>query len=382
MNDANRDYSIPGAGIRSNSLNVTDRRFTDSSLFLSKGEGGGVSMIFKKVKNRRCLTVVALAATAIASAASTAAADTPVHQVSVGAFVKSNQADVPGDWCLHFNANTSLLTALNECAATRDSTIWRFYSDETLRVRYARAGTPTQANQFQDCLSVPTQTVANNTRVTVSPCIGGTGQEWVPGPNGRIYNPWSGLCLTWVSPGVAQSPMELRTCNIGTRGQNWSRPSTTGIGGAAWPSVEPQTITGVDNKCLKGGAKVGAANEFNAILWECNGTDSQEWIVNANSSVVETIEQKCLDTLSANEANGASVYVQPCDPSKPSQTNWYYHNHRQQIRKSNLCLAPEGVRPEGGRPDGTLLKLKNCDYENKEQRWMVQPPAFEIARDS
>ncbi|MFJ2753626.1 ricin-type beta-trefoil lectin domain protein [Streptomyces sp. NPDC087297] len=320
------------------------------------------------------MTAAALAAVAFSFGSNTAAADTPVHQVSVGGFVKSNQVGITGEWCMNFNPNTSLLTAFNECAATRDSSVWRFYSDETLRVRYARTGTPTQLNQYQDCLAVPAGTTAPGTRVSVAPCDGGTGQQWQPRANGRIANPWSGLCLTWNDPGTPQSPMTLRQCDVGLPGQNWSRPSTTGIGGAAWAAPQSQTIVGADYNCLKGGAKVGAANEFRAMLWRCNGTDSLEWVVNANSSVVETIEGKCLDTITANVGNGADVFVQPCDPEKPSQTGWNYEDLRQQIRKSDLCLAPEGDRPVGGRGDATLLKLKNCDQNNAEQRWMLTPP--------
>jgi beta-glucanase (GH16 family) len=84
---------------------------------------------------------------------------------------------------------------------------WSTYSDGTLR---AQGG----------CLDVANGARSPGTPAVWYPCNAAKSQVWQPKPNGGLYNPYSGLCLT--SPGPS-TPLDLEPCE-GTPRQQWHLP--------------------------------------------------------------------------------------------------------------------------------------------------------------
>lgn len=85
---------------------------------------------------------------------------------------------------------------------------WSAYSDGTLR---AQGG----------CLDVAHGAQSPGTPAVWYPCNAAKSQVWRPKPNGELYNPYSGLCLTSLGP---NTPLTIEPCT-GTLQQQWRLPA-------------------------------------------------------------------------------------------------------------------------------------------------------------
>ncbi|MDG4820992.1 lectin [Asanoa sp. WMMD1127] len=136
------------------------------------------------------------------------------------------------------------------------------------------------------------------------------------------------------------------------------------VPGGGGPTNPPPTggnrITGYGGKCVD----VSGANSANGTavqLWDCNGTNAQNWTWNSDGSVRAL--GKCLDVPSGSTANGAKLQIWDCNGSGAQR--WTL-NSAGEIRnpQSNKCMDATGVSSA----NGTRLQIWDCTG-GANQKW-------------
>lgn len=127
----------------------------------------------------------------------------------------------------------------------------------------------------------------------------------------------------------------------------WSGTQGGGGGGGATGQ-----ITGLAGKCVD----VAGANSANGTavqLWDCNGTNAQQWTVGTDGSI--RVLGKCLDVTSGSTANGAKIQLWDCNGSGAQQ--WNVTATRDIVNpQANKCLDATG----NSSANGTRLQIWSC----------------------
>ncbi|GAA2922344.1 hypothetical protein GCM10010524_60070 [Streptomyces mexicanus] len=114
--------------------------------------------------------------------------------------------------------------------------------------------------------------------------------------DGRITG-LAGKCVDVAGASSANgTPVQLYDCN-GTDAQNWSNP---GDG----------TLRAL-GKCLDVVDR-GTADGAAVQLWDCTGGANQQWVVTAAHDIVNPAADKCLDVRDNNSANGTRLQIWTC----------------------------------------------------------------------
>ncbi|AHH94555.1 chitinase [Kutzneria albida] len=119
-------------------------------------------------------------------------------------------------------------------------------------------------------------------------------------------------------------------------------------------------ITGLAGKCVDV-ASASNANGTAVQLYDCNGTNAQQWTLSGNTL---RALGKCLDVASANSANGTKVQLYECNGSAAQQ--WTVSGNT--LRALGKCLDATG----NSSANGTALQLWDCTG-SANQQW--QPPS-------
>jgi len=136
--------------------------------------------------------------------------------------------------------------------------------------------------------------------------VGYSGETNVPnGPQGTIAGP-GGQCVDVAADdtGVDGAAVQLWNCQSYAEDQHWTHNlngSLTTIG-----------------RCLDidgDGTAVGTAVE----LWDCNGVGGQQWVQQANGSLLNPQSGLCLDDPSDNTANGTRLQIYTCNGTAAQQ---------------------------------------------------------------
>jgi beta-glucanase (GH16 family) len=126
-----------------------------------------------------------------------------------------------------------------------------------------------------------------------------------PGPGGQITG-IGGKCVDVAGANSANgTPVQLWDCN-GTNAQQWSRP---GDG----------TLRAL-GKCLdvdRASTADGAATH----LWDCHGGASQQWVVTGANDIVNVAADKCLDAREHSTANGTRLQIWTCSGNANQKWN-------------------------------------------------------------
>lgn len=137
----------------------------------------------------------------------------------------------------------------------------------------------------------------------------------------------------------------------------WS--GSQGSGGSGGGHTGP--IIGYGGKCVD----VAAANSANGTqvqLYTCNGTNAQQWTVNADGTIQAL--GKCLDVSGAGTANGTKVQIWDCNGTGAQQ--WAASGGQLVNTNSGKCLDATGVSSA----DGTPLQIWSCTG-GANQRWTL-----------
>jgi hypothetical protein len=202
------------------------------------------------------------------------------------------------------------------------------------------------------CLDVDGNVTTPGTKLELYDCNGVGGQQWIPQANGTIVNPQSGLCLDDPSGNTANgTPLQIWTCN-GNAAQQFKITQGTPVIGPGGKCVD---VSGDDTggnlavvqlwdcytvmsfqplardqqwtlnsdgtlrtlgRCLDIDGN-GTAPGTKVELYDCNGVGGQQWVPQANGSVLNPQSGLCLDDPSGNTANGTQLQIWTCNNESP-----------------------------------------------------------------
>ncbi|ADJ50076.1 chitinase [Amycolatopsis mediterranei S699] len=130
--------------------------------------------------------------------------------------------------------------------------------------------------------------------------------------------------------------------------------------GAAQAATGP--ITGLGGKCVDV-AGASNANGTAVQLYDCNGTNAQQWTVGSDGSLQAL--GKCLDVTSAGTANGTTVQLWDCNGS--SAQKWTANAAKNLVGTgSGKCLDATG----NSSANGTRLQIWTC-ASTANQQWTL-----------
>jgi hypothetical protein len=194
------------------------------------------------------------------------------------------------------------------------------------------------------CLDINGNGTAAGTPVELWDCNGVGGQKWVQQANGSLLNPQSGRCLDDPSGNTANGiRLQIWDCN-GSGAQTFavngggttSAPGgkcvdvaadDTGGNGTAVQLWDCQSYA-IDQhwhhnangsletlgRCLDINGNATAAGTP-VELWDCNGVGGQNWVQQANGSLLNPQSGRCLDDPNGNTANGTRLQIWDCNGS-------------------------------------------------------------------
>ena len=192
------------------------------------------------------------------------------------------------------------------------------------------------------CLDIDGDGTANGTQVELWDCNGVGGQQWVQQANGSLLNPQSGRCLDSPSGATGNGTrLQIYDCN-GTAAQEFP---VNGGGPVAGPGGQCLDVAGDDTggdgtavqlwncqsyaidqhwyhnpngsletlgRCLDIDGD-GTANGTQVELWDCNGVGGQQWVQQANGSLLNPQSGRCLDSPSGATGNGTRLQIYDCN---------------------------------------------------------------------
>ena len=146
--------------------------------------------------------------------------------------------------------------------------------------------------------SLPAQTSATFTWSGTQSTGGGT-------PTGQITG-YGGKCVDVAGANTANgTAVQLYDCN-GTNAQQW----TVASNGSLQALGKCMDVTGA-----------GTANGTQVQLYDCNGTGAQQWQHQANGELVNTNSGRCLDATGPSSANGTRLQIWDCTDGANQQWN-------------------------------------------------------------
>jgi hypothetical protein len=194
------------------------------------------------------------------------------------------------------------------------------------------------------CLDIVGDGTASGAQAELWDCNGVGGQKWVQQSDGSLRNPQSGRCLDSPSDATANGTrLQIYDCN-GTDAQKYSVNGGGTILGPGGKCVDVAADdTGVDGTAVQlwdcqsyavdqhwyhnsnGSLRTlgrcldivgdGTANNSLVELWDCNGVGGQNWVQQANGSLLNPQSGRCLDSPSGATANGTRLQIYDCNGS-------------------------------------------------------------------
>ena len=217
-----------------------------------------------------------------------------------------------------------------DCVAGAQDQQWTLQSDGTLRT-------------LGQCLDISGGGTTATTPVDLWACNGQPNQVWTPQPNGSLVNPQSGLCLDVPGDNSTNgTPLQIYTC-LGNANQQIAVPgwaasisapggkcvdingtdqTTNGLVLQLWdcPAVTEVWTPAFDgtiryaNKCMDVYGNV-TTNDAAVDIWDCNGQANQQWIRQADGSIMNPASGRCLDDPNGNTGNGTQLRIHDCNGS-------------------------------------------------------------------
>jgi chitinase len=140
-----------------------------------------------------------------------------------------------------------------------------------------------------------------------------------------------------------------------------------GGGGPTTPPTNPPSgrtgrITGIAGKCVDI-AGASSANGTAVQLYDCNGTNAQNWTVGTDGTIRGL--GKCMDVAAAGTANGTPVQIYDCNGTGAQQ--WQAQsNGTLRNPAGNKCLDASN----NSSANGTRLQIWDC-FAGANQRWTL-----------
>jgi hypothetical protein len=192
------------------------------------------------------------------------------------------------------------------------------------------------------CLDIIGNGTANGAQVELWDCNGVGGQKWVQQADGSLRNPQSGRCLDSPNGATANGTrLRIWDCN-GSAAQKFS------VNGGG-------TILGPGGKCVDVAGDDAGGNGTAVQLWDCQSSAvDQRWYHNSNGSL-RTLG-RCLDIVNNGTAGGSVVELWDCNGV--GGQNWVQQADGSLLNpQSGRCLDA----PNGATGNGTRLQIWDCN---------------------
>jgi hypothetical protein len=196
----------------------------------------------------------------------------------------------------------------------------------------------------------PSDAAENSVQANVV-SVGYSGETNVPnGPQGTIGGP-GGQCVDVAADdtGGNSSPVQLWGCQGYAEDQHWQHNANGSL----------STI----GRCLDIIGD-GTAQGTKVELWDCNGVGGQQWVQQANGSLLNPQSGLCLDDPSGNTANGTQLQIWTCNGSGAQAFS--VNGGAPVINSPGKCVDVLGD-DNGG--DGTGVELWDCQSWSVDQHW-------------
>jgi hypothetical protein len=121
-------------------------------------------------------------------------------------------------------------------------------------------------------------------------------------------------------------------------------------------------ITGLAGKCVDVAA-ASTANGTHVQLYDCNGTNAQNWTVGNADNSIQALG-KCMDVTAASTANGAKIQLYDCNGTNAQK--WTYSNGALINTGSGKCLDAT----DNSSANGNQLQIWTC-AGTANQKWTL-----------
>jgi hypothetical protein len=192
------------------------------------------------------------------------------------------------------------------------------------------------------CLDVVGNGTAQGAKLELWDCNGVGGQKWIQQGDGSLRNPQSGRCLDSPDSGAVNGTrLQLFDCD----GSAAEKFSVTGGG----------PIVGVGGKCVDVAGDDNGGNGTPVQLWDCQPyAVDQHWFHQPNGSL--STRGRCLDIVGNGTAQGAKVELYDCNGV--GGQNWVQQANGSLLNpQSGRCLDS----PQGATANGTRLEIWECN---------------------
>lgn len=296
--------------------------------------------------------------------------------------------DVAGDNTGGNGANVGTFTCLREATDQQ----WWHQADQSLAT-------------LGRCLDVKGNVTAAGTQVALYDCNGVGGQKWVQQGDGTLLNPQSGLCLTLTG---GSTVLTIQTCTGGssqrffvTSGHpvttpggkcmdvfgndnygNWEVPQVQifdCIGAAAdqhWVVTDKKTIETM-TRCLDVGGNSTAPGS-KVYLFNCNGIGGQQWVQQADGTLLNPPSGLCLTAPGGSTANGAHLVIEGCTGGPSQQftavgATALSPGSAVSLRSTTACCTTGYVRHQQGLAALTAMTASSSSADKLDATWVVRP---------
>ncbi|MER6461743.1 ricin-type beta-trefoil lectin domain protein [Streptomyces sp. NPDC001288] len=211
--------------------------------------------------------------------------------VAIAAMPATANAAAPGSCTTHYQGPVGSAS----CTGVAPATMWRaevgcFYLVGNQPVDYLAIGNTVTGNGTSSAVCTQGQSWATK---TINPVVVG-----VSGAQGRLVG-YGGKCAD-VQHGssTVATPVQIHDCN--------------GTGAQWWTLGDDHTVRAL-GKCLNV-VWAGTANGTKVEIYDClDGSQSEQWIPQADGSLKNVNSGKCLDDLGFSTTNGTQLGIWDCN---------------------------------------------------------------------
>jgi non-reducing end alpha-L-arabinofuranosidase len=260
------------------------------------------------------------------------------------------------------------------------------------------------------CLDDPSGSTTPGTKVQLYDCNGNVAQVWVTQANGSLLNPNSGLCLT--DPGDSTTDgtqLDIEACT-GNSDQVFSVASGQPInapGGKCvdvsgddqfgdwndlpvqmWdcnPSAADQHWTHYPDNTLRNGLNRCLDIDGNSTAsgtlvgqFNCNGVGGQQWVQQADGTLLNPQSGLCLTDPGGDTANGTQLDIETCAGASDQEFSYVsavalYPGQEVSFRATTPCCTGDYIRHQNGVGIISPITISNPTGDKQDATWIVEP---------
>ncbi len=319
--------------------------------------------------------------------------------ISPGPVYQSTPINAPAGKCVDNAAGTAGADGANvvitDCAREANGQAWWKSSDGSLTT-------------LGLCLDIKGNGTGSGTQVELWDCNQVGGQKWVQQANGTLLNPQSGLCLT--DPGANATDgtaLDIEACT-GTASQKFFVSGGAPVNAPGGKCMDVQgndryggfgfpvqlwdcQQTAVDQHWAHTSANtletltrcLDIVNDATAVgskvqLWNCNGIGGQQWVQQADGTLLNPQSGLCLTDPAANTADGTQLDIEPC-AGAADQVFTYQSSSaltpgtEVSFRATTPCCTNDYIRHQNGVAKISAINGANPTLDKQDATWIVHP---------